>query len=73
MATKSFSTTLTFNRKSTDSLLHALENNKKANLEDISNAKIVKSSKEILNLFNKSATRRIFNEYKSCVTTRFVK
>ena len=42
MATKSFSTTLTFNRKSTDSLLHALENNKKANLEDISNAKIVK-------------------------------
>lgn len=58
MATKSFSTTLTFNRKSTDSLLHALENNKKANLEDISNAKIVKSSKEILNLFNKSATRK---------------
>ena len=58
MATTSFSTTLTFNRKSTDSLLHALENNKKANLEDISNAKIVKSSKEILNLFNKSATRK---------------
>ena len=58
MATKSFSTTITFNRKSTDSLLHALENNKKANLEDISNAKIVKSSKEILNLFNKSATRK---------------
>lgn len=58
MATKSFSTTLTFNRKSTDSLLHALENNKKANLEDISNAKIVKSSKEILNLFNKSTTRK---------------
>ena len=58
MATKSFSTTLTFNRKSTDSLLHALENNKKANLEDISNAKIVKSSKELLNLFNKSATRK---------------
>lgn len=58
MATKSFSTTLTFNRKSTDSLLHALENNKKANLENISNAKIVKSSKEILNLFNKSATRK---------------
>ena len=58
MATKSFSTTLTFNRKSTDSLLHALENNKKANLEDISNAKIVKSSKEILNLFNKSASRK---------------
>ena len=58
MATKSFSTTLTFNRKSTDSLLHALENNKKANLEDISNAKIVKSSKEILNLFNTSATRK---------------
>lgn len=58
MATKSFSTTLIFNRKSTDSLLHALENNKKANLEDISNAKIVKSSKEILNLFNKSATRK---------------
>ena len=58
MATKSFSTTLTFNRKSTDSLLHALENNKKANLEDISNAKIVKSSKEILNLFNKSVTRK---------------
>ncbi len=58
MATKSFSTTLTFNRKSTDILLHALENNKKANLEDISNAKIVKSSKEILNLFNKSATRK---------------
>ena len=58
MATKSFSTTLTFNRKSTDSLLHALENNKKANLEDISNAKIVKSSKEILNLFNKSAIRK---------------
>lgn len=58
MATKSFSTTLTFNRKSTDSLLHALENNKKANLDDISNAKIVKSSKEILNLFNKSATRK---------------
>ncbi len=58
MATKSFSTTLTFNRKSTDSLLHALENNKKANLEDISNAKIVKSSKEILNLFNKSSTRK---------------
>ena len=58
MATKSFSTTLTFNKKSTDSLLHALENNKKANLEDISNAKIVKSSKEILNLFNKSATRK---------------
>lgn len=58
MATKSFSTTLTFNRKSTDSLLHALENNKKANLEDISNAKIVKSSKEILNIFNKSATRK---------------
>ena len=58
MATKSFSTTLTFNRKSTDSLLHALENNKKANLEDISNAKIVKSSKETLNLFNKSATRK---------------
>lgn len=58
MATKSFSTTLTFNRKSTDSLLHALENNKKANLEDISNVKIVKSSKEILNLFNKSATRK---------------
>lgn len=58
MATKSFSTTLTFNRKSTDSLLYALENNKKANLEDISNAKIVKSSKEILNLFNKSATRK---------------
>ena len=58
MATKSFSTTLTFIRKSTDSLLHALENNKKANLEDISNAKIVKSSKEILNLFNKSATRK---------------
>lgn len=58
MATKSFSTTLTFNRKSTDSVLHALENNKKANLDDISNAKIVKSSKEILNLFNKSATRK---------------
>lgn len=58
MATKSFSTTLTFNRKSTDSLLHALENNKKANLDDISNAKIVKSSKEILNLFNKSVTRK---------------
>ena len=58
MATKSFSTTLTFNRKSTDSLLHALENNIKANLEDISNAKIVKSSKEILNLFNKSVTRK---------------
>ena len=58
MATKSFSTTLTFNRKSTDSLLHALENNKKANLDDISNSKIVKSSKEILNLFNKSATRK---------------
>ena len=58
MATKSFSTTLTFNRKSTDSLLHALENNKKANLDDVSNAKIVKSSKEILNLFNKSATRK---------------
>ena len=58
MATKSFSTTLTFNRKSTDSLLHALENNEKANLEDISNAKIVKSSKEILNLFNKFATRK---------------
>ena len=58
MATKSFSTTLTYNRKSTDSLLHALENNKKANLEDISNAKIVKSSKEILNLFNKSVTRK---------------
>ena len=58
MATKSFSTTLTFNRKSTDSLLHALENNKKANLEDITNAKIVKSSKEILNLFNKSTTRK---------------
>lgn len=58
MATKSFSTTLTFNRKSTDSLLHSLENNKKANLDDISNAKIIKSSKEILNLFNKSATRK---------------
>lgn len=58
MATKSFSTTLTFNRKSTDSLLHALENNKKANLENISNVKIVKSSEEILNLFNKSATRK---------------
>ena len=58
MATKSFSTTLTFNRKSTDSLLHALENNKKANLENISNVKIVKSSEEILNLFNKSVTRK---------------
>lgn len=58
MATKSFSTTLTFNRKSTDSLLHALENNKKVNLENISNVKIVKSSEEILNLFNKSATRK---------------
>ena len=58
MATKSFSTTLTFNRKSTDSLLHALENNKKAHLENISNVKIVKSSEEILKLFNKSATRK---------------
>ncbi|MGX7102581.1 hypothetical protein [Gemella sanguinis] len=58
MATKSFDTTLKFNRKSTDSLLNALENIKKPNLEDISNIKIVRSSQDIVNLFKKPATRK---------------
>ena len=73
MATKSFSTTLTFNRKSTDSLLHALENNKKANLDDISNAKIVKRVKKFWIFLINQLLGKIFNEYKSCGTTRFVK
>lgn len=58
MATKSFATTLNFNRKSTESLLNALENIKKPNLEDISNIKIVRSSQDIVNLLKKPATRK---------------
>ncbi len=53
LATNSFQTTLTFNKKSIDGLLHALENNRKINLEEISNVKIVKELKDIEELFKK--------------------
>ena len=53
MATNSFQATLTFKKKSIDSLLQALKNNKKANLEDISSASIVKELKEIEELLKK--------------------
>lgn len=53
MATNSFQTTLTFNKKSIDGLLHALENNRKPILEDISNVRLVRDTKEIEELFKK--------------------
>lgn len=57
MATNSFQTTLTFNKKSIDGLLHALENNRKINLEDISNVRLVRDTKEIEELFKKHHIR----------------
>ena len=53
MATNSFQTTLTFNKKTIDSLLQALENNSEVHLEDISNVRIVKESKEMEDIFKK--------------------
>ena len=53
MATNSFQTILTFNKKSIDGLLHALENNRKPILEDISNVRLVRDTKEIEELFKK--------------------
>lgn len=53
MATNSFQTTFTFNKKSIDGLLHALENNRKPILEDISNVRLVRDTKEIEELFKK--------------------
>ena len=53
MAINSFRTTLTFNKKSIDGLLNALENNRKINLEDISNVRLVRDTKEIEELFKK--------------------
>ena len=53
MVINSFRTTLTFNKKSIDGLLHALENNRKINIEDISNVRLVRDTKEIEELFKK--------------------
>ena len=57
MVINSFRTTLTFNKKSIDGLLHALENNKKINIEDISNVRLVRDTKEIEELFKKHHIR----------------
>lgn len=57
MVINSFRTTLTFNKKSIDSLLHALENNRKINIEDISNVRLVRDTKEIEELFKKHHIR----------------
>ncbi|WP_314111137.1 hypothetical protein [uncultured Granulicatella sp.] len=53
MATNSFVTTKMFNKESIDSLVHALENNGKFHLEDISNVRVVRDAKEIEELFKK--------------------
>ncbi|MEZ7735509.1 hypothetical protein O3801_06065 [Gemella sp. 27098_8_149] len=58
MATKSFSTTLKFNRKSTDSLLNALGNTRKPKMEEIPKTRVVKDDQDIVNLFKKPATRK---------------
>lgn len=57
MVISSFRTTLTFNKKSIDGLLHALENNRKINIEDISNVRLVRDTKEIEELFKKHHIR----------------
>lgn len=60
MATKSFSTTLKFNRKSTGSLLSALGNTRKPKVEELPKTRVVKSNQDIINLFRKPATRKDF-------------
>ena len=57
MVINSFRTTLTFNKQSIDGLLHALENNRKINIEDISNVRLVRDTKEIEELFKKHHIR----------------
>ena len=57
MYINSFLKTLKFNIKSIDGLLHALENNRKINLEDISNVRLVRDTKEIEELFKKHHIR----------------
>ncbi|WP_455491304.1 hypothetical protein [Granulicatella sp.] len=57
MATNSFETTKTFNKESIDNLLHAFENNTKVHLEDISNVRVVRDTKEIEKLFKKNHIR----------------
>ena len=57
MVINSFRTTLTFNKKSIDGLLHALENNRKPILEDIYNVRLVRDTKEIEELFKKHHIR----------------
>lgn len=57
MVISSFRTTLSFNKKSIDGLLHALENNRKINIEDISNVRLVRDTKEIEELFKKHHIR----------------
>ncbi|WP_314851968.1 hypothetical protein [uncultured Granulicatella sp.] len=57
MATNSFLTTKKFNKESINSLLHALENNRKVHLKDISNVRVVSDTKEIEELFKKNLIR----------------
>ena len=59
MATKSFSTTLKFNRKLTDSLLNALGNTKKPKLDKDLKVKVVKGEQAVIDFFKK-ATRKDF-------------
>ena len=51
MATKSFTTTMTFNRKNVDSLVKAIDNSRKANRTNIV-YETVRDEKVIKNLFN---------------------
>jgi hypothetical protein len=57
MATNSFLTTKKFNKESIDRLLHALENNRKVHLKDISNVRLVSDTNEIKELFKKTLIR----------------
>ena len=51
MATKSFTTTMTFNRKNVDSLYKALNNNKKAKLTD-TKFNVVKDKETLRDMFS---------------------
>ena len=71
MATKTFSTTLKFNRKSTDSLLNALGNTKKTKLDKDLKVKVVKGEQAVVDFFKK-LLGRISNGFYGYILERIV-
>ena len=71
MATKSFTTEMTFDKKSVNSLIKALNNEKSPNRKPVKNVEIINNPDTIRKILGKK--QYVYRKCKNCLFARFIR